>query len=80
MNDSDFMRIQALFESLNRQRQELQTIKGSKNLRLMSLGCPNETILDIAAQSLWHRKLIKVAEECVKELEDLIKNELRQLK
>lgn len=74
MKDSDFLRIQALFDSLKRQKQELLSIKESKNLRLLSLGCPNETILDIAAQSLWHRKLIK------KELEDLIKNELKQLK
>jgi hypothetical protein len=80
MKDSDFLRIQALFDSLKRQKQELLSIKESKNLRLLSLGCPNETILDIAAQSLWHRKLIKVAEECIKELEDLIKNELKQLK
>lgn len=79
MNDRDLDQIEALFGSLNTQREFRRLLSEKGTFDLSKRGLPTETILTFVEGSNYHTKFLKVIDEGIEELKGLIKEEIKSM-
>jgi hypothetical protein len=76
-NRRKLTRLEALFGSLTEMREVRRQLMEANGFEIIALGLPNTKIIDIASQSRWHTEILKIQDKFIKDLEDLIIEELK---
>lgn len=69
--------LEALFNSLKEMRGVRRQLIEANGFEIVALGLPNTKIIDIASQSRWHTEILKIQDKFIKDLEELIIEELK---
>ncbi len=76
-NRKKLTQLEALFGSLKEMRGVRRQLMEINGFEIVALGLPNTKILDFVNKSSWHTEILKIQDKFIKDLEDLIIEELK---